>query len=534
MPTTFPAAATTLLALFLVTHGVTKTPSPSPTIFYDFKPNYLPNLYLTKATERLPPAYCPASTVVHHMVARCTAPSMRELYVIPHSAITHDGRRCGTGKKTDYIILAPGRMVSSGQIASIHGLTPLYKAISANSRAKNAFKVLRGLDPVYVGVEFNGPRICAGETIYPKNTVIFFVIPKPQSQHLNFGFAYLHVLEVGMLTVLPDKNICLLKESRRLGPGQVRFSTPTPSPSPGIDYTITDDMLEMKDASDLPKCFPVSDVKWRARPSPPPIPSRTPMPSESSSLPPTPSTSPSFGYIAPSPSTSASASLSPSLSVSPSVSPSVSVSSSVTASARPQEDPAREAGEGNQGGAACFPAAAGVEMRDGRRKDMSEVDIGDMVRTGIGYSEVLMFTHRLREGDYPFVQLVTWGNRTLELSDEHFLEVEGRGYIAAREVRVGNVVGTVDGKEIVVEIGIVRREGLYNPQTMDGGLVVEGVVVSTFTEQVGVGAGMGLLVPIRAFVKKGWMEGLFDGGVRLKWRETVGIVGRATWSLNIL
>lgn len=74
--------------------------------------------------------------------------------------------------------------------------------------------------------------------------------------------------------------------------------------------------------------------------------------------------------------------------------------------------------------------------------------------------------------------------------------------IAARRMRAGMRLVTADGGVTTVErVGRTWARGLYNPQTTDGSIVVDGVVVSTYTEAVGPPSAHALLTPVRALFK---------------------------------
>lgn len=69
----------------------------------------------------------------------------------------------------------------------------------------------------------------------------------------------------------------------------------------------------------------------------------------------------------------------------------------------------------------------------------------------------------------------------------------------------------------MVEVGRVWATGLYNPQTVEGNVVVEGLQVSTFTEAVEPVVACALLLPFRAgFMATGglfgWMGQLLRNG----------------------
>lgn len=154
--------------------------------------------------------------------------------------------------------------------------------------------------------------------------------------------------------------------------------------------------------------------------------------------------------------------------------------------------------EAEESTSVCFPALATVELRDGSLKQMESLQIGDEVRTGVdSFSKVFMFTHRLTKGMYSFVRVRMELGRELTLSPTHYMYVNGR-LAAAHTVKVGDRVDTVDGADKVEWIEHEQLRGLFNPQTLDGDIVVNGVFASTYSRAVAPGAAHALLVPLRA------------------------------------
>ncbi len=130
---------------------------------------------------------------------------------------------------------------------------------------------------------------------------------------------------------------------------------------------------------------------------------------------------------------------------------------------------------------ACFPARSRVQV-NGRSVRMDQLRVGDTVRTGPARaSEIFMFSHAVNRGIFEFVQLRT-EHGELTASPGHFVHT-GRGTFAARQVVLGDFLNLANGSLVKVT-GVQRifEEGLYNPQTIDGDIVVDGFVVSTFTQ----------------------------------------------------
>lgn len=147
---------------------------------------------------------------------------------------------------------------------------------------------------------------------------------------------------------------------------------------------------------------------------------------------------------------------------------------------------------------ACFPAQATVEMEDGSVKRMEDIAVGDVVKVGTNeFSRVFMFTHRTAAVRSGFILLETGGGDKLSLTSGHYLYVNGV-LAAARTVSVGDMLVKGDGSGAVVrKVSRYEGEGLYNPQTVHGNLVVNGVLSSTYTTAVEPAFAHALLAPFR-------------------------------------
>lgn len=147
----------------------------------------------------------------------------------------------------------------------------------------------------------------------------------------------------------------------------------------------------------------------------------------------------------------------------------------------------------------CFSGGVSVVVNGKGETRMDEVEVGDWVLVGEGrFDRVFAFTHRLSGGRRRFVRLVTVGGREVRATAGHFVYVQ-EGVKRAGDVVVGDFVPTADGGlERVVQAGEVLDEGLFNPQTLSGDIVVGGVRVTTYTEAVTPIAAHALLAPVRA------------------------------------
>jgi hypothetical protein len=98
-----------------------------------------------------------------------------------------------------------------------------------------------------------------------------------------------------------------------------------------------------------------------------------------------------------------------------------------------------------------------------------------------------------------FVEIrLTAEDNTLVLTEGHFLYANGT-LVAAEKVQMGDTVVTEGGTTAVVTVVTrgVKGKGLYNPNTVHGDIVVEGVVVSTYTTSLSPAVAHALLWPMR-------------------------------------
>lgn len=163
--------------------------------------------------------------------------------------------------------------------------------------------------------------------------------------------------------------------------------------------------------------------------------------------------------------------------------------------------------------ASCFPATAQVELKNGQFKYMDQLVVGDEVRVSPSeFSEVFMFSTQLTETTSKFVKLST-DDKELSLTPGHFLYVNGE-LTQAGDVKVGDVVVLGNGtKASVTAVGSSWAAGLYNPHTLHGDIVVDGVRTSTYTNAVHPKLAHALLSPIRAMYTAGVSYGKGFSGV---------------------
>jgi len=158
----------------------------------------------------------------------------------------------------------------------------------------------------------------------------------------------------------------------------------------------------------------------------------------------------------------------------------------------------------------CFPATARVALANGTAVAMHALTVGDAVRVSAAathVSPVIAWSHRHPAAVSAFVAL-THTRGVLTASPGHYVYANG-ARLTARSVAVGDVLPTADGGGArVTRVAAVTATGLYNAHTAHGDLVVDGVVVSTYTDAVHPAVAHALLAPVRAAVWAGVVDPL--------------------------
>lgn len=154
----------------------------------------------------------------------------------------------------------------------------------------------------------------------------------------------------------------------------------------------------------------------------------------------------------------------------------------------------------------CFPGDAAVMLKDGKWSYMEVLKAGDEVHTGderVVTSKIFAFSHREEEvfTDMVRIQFANF-TRSVTLSYGHYVYVNGK-LSAAGAVRRGDILKYYDGRVYTVN-SVVHSEqkmGLYAPHSFHGDLVINGVVVSTYSTSVHPTLAHLLFAPVRAFAR---------------------------------
>lgn len=152
----------------------------------------------------------------------------------------------------------------------------------------------------------------------------------------------------------------------------------------------------------------------------------------------------------------------------------------------------------------CFPAKSMVHVRDLGPVEISSVLVGNSLLDANGkYSEVFMFTHADNSSErHLFVRLLTENGSVLTASPGHFVYT-AEGLAVVDSIVPGSLLQRGDGSFAqVLSKTYAELPGLFNPQTLSGSLVVDGFLVSAYTNAVSPSVAHAALTPLRAFHRR--------------------------------
>jgi hypothetical protein len=155
-------------------------------------------------------------------------------------------------------------------------------------------------------------------------------------------------------------------------------------------------------------------------------------------------------------------------------------------------------------------------------KYISNLAIGDSVKVmkkdgSVGFSPVYGWAHNDHEVHASFLQLHTEGNRSITLSKEHLIPIRRKGgnarhrhqlheYVQAGDVQEGDEVlqlrAFAPEMEQIQPVRVTGRtlmqsKGIYAPLTLEGTVVVDGIVASCYAATHSHHAAHAALAPMR-------------------------------------
>ena len=106
------------------------------------------------------------------------------------------------------------------------------------------------------------------------------------------------------------------------------------------------------------------------------------------------------------------------------------------------------------GGPACFASGTLVQLENGSSKRIETVVPGDRVKTGMGSSDYAVVRETQTRHVTDLLGL-DCESRTLESTPDHLLWVDGKGWVAARDIQLGDWLSDASGAR--VRVNAVRR-----------------------------------------------------------------------------
>ena len=162
---------------------------------------------------------------------------------------------------------------------------------------------------------------------------------------------------------------------------------------------------------------------------------------------------------------------------------------SVSTQATPVTTPAAPVSN-SPGTSACFASTELVMLESGDNLPMSEVQMGDRILTvnAMGekvFSDVVYLPHGRNEEHATFAQISTESGRDLQMTLNHMLPAGACALstlplIAVSQVKKGDCVQTINGREQLVSVRTIEGKGIYTVIAMEELLVVNGIVATPY------------------------------------------------------
>jgi Hint module len=140
---------------------------------------------------------------------------------------------------------------------------------------------------------------------------------------------------------------------------------------------------------------------------------------------------------------------------------------------------------------ACFSGSESVRLESGGTSHISDIRIGDRILAADAsghklFSDVVFVPHGPNKDNALFVHITTANGRDIKMTESHILPsgacntASSLPLVYAKNVKVGDCVMTVSGKERVSAVGFVLGQGLYTIVTKEKFVVVNGIIASPF------------------------------------------------------
>mmetsp|Transcript_79892 Transcript_79892/g.159514 ORF Transcript_79892/g.159514 Transcript_79892/m.159514 type:complete len:329 (+) Transcript_79892:34-1020(+) len=135
---------------------------------------------------------------------------------------------------------------------------------------------------------------------------------------------------------------------------------------------------------------------------------------------------------------------------------------------------------------ACFHGNGTVLLESGASKRLSEVNIGDRIKTSddkgvYSFSPVVTLPHKKNTEPALFLTLTTETKKAVDMTSDHFIPTCDYEVLTAGELVVGDCVLTMDGKETLIGITMTEKSGVYTAVTENKFIVVDRIVASPYS-----------------------------------------------------
>lgn len=128
--------------------------------------------------------------------------------------------------------------------------------------------------------------------------------------------------------------------------------------------------------------------------------------------------------------------------------------------------------------AACFSGDMQVMTESGSTQ-MSNLRIGDLVKTSSGMETVLGFTHADPNAEATFVK-IQHDNGHLEITNSHMVAMADGSFIRADAVKPESRLAS---EQMVRSVETIRAKGVYSPKTASGTIIVNDVMASVHSQK---------------------------------------------------
>jgi len=136
----------------------------------------------------------------------------------------------------------------------------------------------------------------------------------------------------------------------------------------------------------------------------------------------------------------------------------------------------------------CFHGSTLVTLKDNSTKPLTDVELGDVIKTSdihgtFSFSPVVSLPHEAGNTEMAtFLKLQTETGKAVMMTPGHLVPMcDEKTIVTASELKIGDCLLTVDGKENLLQISSSQERGVYTAITEKPFLSVNGIVASPFS-----------------------------------------------------